>query len=124
MFDDDFRVKAVFDWEMARLGNPEFDLAWYLWFDKHFTEGIGVPRLSGFPSDAESIARWEEKVGRKAEHLEWYTVFTMVFFAAIMMRVVQSNIAHGADPDELGPMETNNLATQMLAKHFGLAAPE
>ncbi len=124
MFGDDFRVQAVFDWEMARIGNPEFDLAWYLWFDKHFTEAIGIPRLTGFTSDVEAIARWEELVGRKAEHLEWYTVFTMVWFAAIMMRVVQSNVAHGANPDELGPMETNNLATQMLAKHFGLPAPD
>lgn len=123
MFGDDYRVKAVFDWEMARIGNPEFDLAWYLWFDKHFTEGIGIPRLDGFPSDVESVARWESAVGRKAEHLEWYTVFTMVWFAAIMMRVVQSNVAHGADAAELAPMETNNLCTQMLAQHFGLEPP-
>jgi len=123
MFGDDFRVKAVFDWEMARIGNPEFDLAWYLWFDKHFSDGIGIPRLDGFPSDAESIARWEAQVGRRAEHLEWYTVLTMVWFAAIMMRVVQSNIAHGATPDDLLPMETNNLCTQMLARHFDLEPP-
>lgn len=124
MFGDDYRVRAVFDWEMARVGNPEFDLAWYLWFDKHFTDGIGIPRLPGFTPDGEAIARWEDLVGRKAEHLEWYTVFTMVWFAAIMMRVVQSNIAHGANPDELGPMETNNLATQMLAQHLGVPGPD
>ncbi len=123
MFDDEFRVKAVFDWEMARIGNPEFDLAWFMWFDKHFTVALGMPPLEGIPTDAESIAYWESLVGRKAEHVEWYTVLTMVFFAAIMMRLVQSNIAHGANADELEPMETNNLATQMLAKHFGLLAP-
>lgn len=125
MFDDDFKVKAVFDWEMVRLCNPEFDLAWYLWFDKHFTEAIGLPRLPGFPSDEECIERWESQMGRKAEHLEFYTVFTMTWFAEIMARVIQSNIAHGAPgAEDMIPMETNNLATQMLAKHFGLPAPE
>ncbi len=124
MFDDDYRVAGVFDWEMVRIANPEFDLAWYLWFDKHFTEAIGLPPIPGFPSDEECIARWEDHVGRKAEYLEFYTVFTMVFFSAIMMRVVVSNMAHGANVDEFAPMETNNTATQMLAKHFGLAAPE
>ncbi len=124
MFDDDFTVKAVFDWEMVRICNPEFDLAWYLWFDKHFTEAIGLPRLPGFPSDEECIERWETAVGRKAEHLEFYTVFTMVWFAEIMARVAQSNEAHGTATEELIAMETNNLATQMLAKHFGLPAPE
>jgi aminoglycoside phosphotransferase (APT) family kinase protein len=123
LFGEDYHVRAVFDWEMARIGNPEFDLAWYLWFDKHFSAGVGAPRLPGFPSDADMIARWEERMGRRAENLEWYTVFTMVFFAGIMMRVVQSNIAHGANPDELGPMETNNPCLQLLAAHFGLPAP-
>jgi aminoglycoside phosphotransferase (APT) family kinase protein len=124
LFDDRCRVQAVLDWEMARIGNPEFDLAWYLWFDRHFSEGIGVPRLGGFPSAAESIARWEDRMGRPAQHLEWYTVFTMVFFAGIMMRVIQSNIAHGASVDDFGPLETNNPCTQLLAQHFGLPAPE
>ncbi len=123
MFDTSGRVRAVLDWEMARIGNPEFDLAWFLWFDEHFSSGIGLPRLKGFASRADSIARWEARMGRPAEHLEWYTVLTMVFFAGIMMRVVQSNIAHGANPDEFGPMETNNPCTQMLAAHFGLAPP-
>ncbi len=125
MFDENFNVKAVFDWEMVRVGNPEFDLAWYLWFDKHFTDGIGLPRLPGFPSDEECIARWETAMGRKAEHLEFYTVFTMVWFASIMARVIQTNIEHGApDAQDMAPMETNNLCTQLLAKHFGLAPPE
>ncbi len=124
MFDDDFRVVAVLDWEMVRVANPEFDLAWYLWFDKHFTDVIGLPKVPGFPSDEESIAYWEDKVGRRAEHLEFYTVLTMAYFAAIMMRVMISNMAHGADPDEFAPMETNNTATQALAKHFGVDPPE
>ncbi len=124
MFDEDFTVKAVFDWEMVRVCNPEFDLAWYLWFDKHFSEAIGLARLPGFPSDEICIERWEQHMGRKAEHLEFYTVLTMVWFAAIMARVTQSSIAHGGNIDELSPMETNNPCTQMLAKHFNLDPPE
>jgi aminoglycoside phosphotransferase (APT) family kinase protein len=124
MFDDDFRVVGVLDWEMVRVANPELDLAWYMWFDKHFTDVIGLPKVPGFPSDEESIAHWEAKVGRKAEHIEYYTVLTMAFFAAIMMRVAISNMAHGGNVEELAPLETNNTATQALANHFGLAPPE
>jgi aminoglycoside phosphotransferase (APT) family kinase protein len=124
MFDPDFNVMAVLDWEMVRIANPEYDFAWYLWFDHHFTDVVGLPKVPGFPSDEESIAYWESKMGRKAEHLEWYTVLTMAYFAAIMSRVMISNMAHGGDVESMAPMETNNTATQALAKHFGLAPPE
>ena len=124
MFDADFNVLAVFDWEMVRIANPEYDFAWYLWFDHHFTDVVGLPKVPGFASDDESIAYWEQQMGRKAEHLEWYTVLTMAYFAAIMARVMISNMAHGGDVESMAPMETNNTVTQALAKHFGMDPPE
>ena len=44
---DDFRCAAVLDWEMASLGQPEMDLGWWLYFDRQFSEGLGVPRPAG-----------------------------------------------------------------------------
>ncbi len=39
----DFEVVAVLDWEMASLGPPEVDLAWFLFFERFFSEGLGTP---------------------------------------------------------------------------------
>jgi len=44
----DFDAAAVIDWEMATLAQPELDLGWWLYFDRQFTEGLGVERPSGF----------------------------------------------------------------------------
>ena len=51
---DDFRAAAVLDWEMASLGQPEMDLGWWLYFDRQFSEGLGVPRPAGFGSHEET----------------------------------------------------------------------
>ena len=47
MYDQDFDVVAVLDWEMAFLGDPESDLAWFLFMDWQHSEGVGIPRLEG-----------------------------------------------------------------------------
>ena len=53
----DGKCQAVLDWEMVTLGNPEQDLAWWLFLDRHHSEGIMTERLPGFPSREETIAR-------------------------------------------------------------------
>ncbi len=53
---DDFRAAAVVDWEMASLAQPELDLGWWLYFDRQFSEGLGVPRPAGFGSHEDTIA--------------------------------------------------------------------
>lgn len=40
---------AVLDWEGAVLGAPEEDLAWFMFLDRHHSEGVGAARLEGFP---------------------------------------------------------------------------
>src|SRR3546814_11782936 len=37
MFDDEGKVKALIDWELATLGPAELDLAWWLYFDDLFS---------------------------------------------------------------------------------------
>ncbi|RIL03942.1 MAG: phosphotransferase [Proteobacteria bacterium] len=87
MIFDGGRVAAVLDWEMATLGPAEMDLGWFLLLDRHHCEGIGVPRLDGFPARAASIARWEAGSGRRAEHVAFWELFAAYRFAAIMARV-------------------------------------
>ena len=40
---------AVVDWEMVTLGSPETDFGWAIFVDRHHSEGLGLPRLEGFP---------------------------------------------------------------------------
>src|SRR3546814_17109789 len=68
MFDDEGKVKALIDWELATLGPAELDLAWWLYFDDLFSRRFGLQRLKGLPTREESIAIWEAAVGRKAEN--------------------------------------------------------
>src|SRR6266542_1372452 len=62
---DGGRCVAVLDWEMASLGNPVSDLAWWIALDRCFSEGVGAERLAGFPERAATIARWEALTGRR-----------------------------------------------------------
>lgn len=122
IFDNDFRPRAVLDWEMASLGDPEMDLGWWLFLDRHFSEGVGVPNLPGFLKRDETIARWEQRTGRAADHLEFYEVFAGFRFAVIMIRVTQVLIADGVLPPG-HEMEWDNIPTQCLARMLGLPQP-
>ena len=116
---------AVLDWEMAGLGDPEQDLAWWLFLDRHHSEGVEAPRIPGLPSHAETVARYEEKMGRSVEHLDYYEIFAATHFSAIMMRVAQQLVHFGFMPEENGlAFEHNNVVTRLLAKSMGLPAPE
>lgn len=70
---DRYQPAAVLDWEMVCLGDPQQDLAWFVYFDRHHTEALGQPRLTGFPSYDDTVARWEALTGRTAHHLDYYT---------------------------------------------------
>ena len=86
---DGVECVAVLDWEMARLGDPVQDLAWWLASDRCFSEGLELERLAGFPGKEETIARWEESTGRKAHHFDYYTVLALTRFSMNMARVGQ-----------------------------------
>jgi aminoglycoside phosphotransferase (APT) family kinase protein len=118
----DFRPRAVLDWEMATLGQPELDLGWWLYFDRQFTEGLGVPRPPGFPSHEETIERYSALMGRPMENLEYYEVFSGFRFSVIMCRLTDLLVESGQLPADTD-MGTNNLATQFTAQLLGLPPP-
>jgi len=86
---DGAKCVAVLDWEMARLGDPVQDLAWWLASDRCFTEGLELERLPGFPSREQTIERWERTVGREAAYFDYYTVLALTRFSMNMARVGQ-----------------------------------
>src|SRR5260370_1625314 len=56
LFGRDHRVVAVLDWEMVTLADPMMDLAWWLFLDLHFHEGMPAARMEGFPTRDEMVA--------------------------------------------------------------------
>jgi aminoglycoside phosphotransferase (APT) family kinase protein len=75
-------VTAVFDWEMATIGDPLADIGWaeVLWaMPGSFTNAPGAPSVD------ELIARWERATGIRAQHREWYRAFQLYKMAVILL---------------------------------------
>jgi aminoglycoside phosphotransferase (APT) family kinase protein len=119
---DDFSCAAVLDWEMASLGQPEMDLGWWLYFDRQFSDGLGVPRPAGFGSHDETIGRYADLLGRPMQDIFYYEVFSGFRFAVVMLRLSDLLMGSNILPQE-SDMGTNNLATQLLATMLELPAP-
>ena len=82
------RLAAIFDWEMATIGDPLADVGYML---MHWTEpgdAMGKFNLNnvtlrpGFPTRAELTARYEERSGRPVRTLDWYV--TLALWKAIV----------------------------------------
>jgi aminoglycoside phosphotransferase (APT) family kinase protein len=79
---DPDRVKSIFDWDMATLGEPLVDLGVLLnyWPDPADIDGarpLHVPGLErmGLPSRAEVVARYAERTGIDAGAVPWFEAF-------------------------------------------------
>jgi aminoglycoside phosphotransferase (APT) family kinase protein len=122
MFDDEGNCIAVLDWEMVTLADPMMDLAWWLFLDKHFHEGMPAPRLEGFPTREQMLAHYEEITGWRPHDIEFYEVFGGLRFAVVMMRVTAMVVEFGLMPPDTD-MGTNNTVTRLLAAMLGLPSP-
>jgi aminoglycoside phosphotransferase (APT) family kinase protein len=123
LFADDLSVAAVLDWEMAALGPGEVDLGWWLFMDRFYSEGLGVPRLAGLPDRAATVAHYESRRGRVVRDLEYYEVLAAVRMAVVIIRSTDKQVEYGV-LDPATTMGTNNPATQLLAEMLGLPVPE
>ena len=115
-------VRAVLDWEMVHLGDPVGDLAWFIWLDRHFSEGIGIGRLPGFDGYDETVARWEGLTGRRADALKWYQVLAGLGFAAIMVRLSRLLVEFDLFPSDSDFEHTNPAVTLLAAELSRLGA--
>jgi aminoglycoside phosphotransferase (APT) family kinase protein len=78
------RLVAIFDWEMATIGDPLADLGYLctLWVDRDdpplgMFELSAVTREEGFPRREELIARYEERSGRSMTDIRWYQTLAL-----------------------------------------------
>ncbi|MEN8182133.1 MAG: phosphotransferase family protein [Myxococcota bacterium] len=116
------RCVAVLDWEMATLGNPVQDLAWWIFMDHHHSAGCDAPRLEGMPDREATLARWAELTGLPPRHVEYYEVFAAFRFSVIMIRIAQQLVFYELLPED-SSFESDNTATRLLASMLGLSAP-
>jgi aminoglycoside phosphotransferase (APT) family kinase protein len=78
----DGEVSAVYDWEMAGLGDPMTDIGWMelLWtMPGSFTTVEGAPDTDWF------VARWEARTGLRAHDRPWYRAQQAYKMSAIML---------------------------------------
>jgi len=115
-------VAGVLDWEMAFLGDPEADLAWWLFMDWFASGGYGVARLDGMPERGETVARYEELTGRPVRNLFYNEVFAGMRFGVIMVRVAAMMRFRGL-PLPVPDFASNNPATRKLTEILELAPP-
>jgi aminoglycoside phosphotransferase (APT) family kinase protein len=86
------RLVAIFDWEMATVGDPLADLGYLcaLWVQRDDPElsGLfefgGITRREGFLTRAELVARYEQRSGRSMTDIRWYRTLAL-WKAAVFM---------------------------------------
>lgn len=80
-FGPDGRILAIFDWELATLGDPLADLGWLIstWQrpgDPHPPTTPGPSTVDGFPGAAEIAERYARAGGRDVAALPYYVAFS------------------------------------------------
>ena len=82
VFDEERRVRAVLDWDLASIGPAEMDLGWHFGLE-YMMESLFGQRVEGFPRRDNAVARYEEASGRALSDLDWHEVFALVRALAI-----------------------------------------
>jgi aminoglycoside phosphotransferase (APT) family kinase protein len=77
------RLVAIFDWEMATIGDPLADVGYLLMHWTQPGDALGkfnahnVTLRPGFPTRAELTARYEERSGHPVGTLDWYVTLAL-----------------------------------------------
>ena len=100
-----FAPACVTDFEAAAIVPPEFDLGWWLMFDRWSHDHIGGPRLEGEPSLEEQrdhYRSYAQSSGVCSEvpeaNIFYQEVFAAARYAAIVVRVMNRSVARGELP--------------------------
>ncbi|NOT54540.1 MAG: phosphotransferase family protein [Deltaproteobacteria bacterium] len=86
------KLVAIFDWEMATLGDPLADLGWVMTYwgptgdppEPEPKESNHITSQPGFHSREELVARYEEKTGRTMKHFAFYHCLAVWKLAIIL----------------------------------------
>ena len=81
------RLIAIFDWEMATIGDPLADVGYMMLHWRQADDDDSkfalqsVTALPGFPSRRELVTLYEQRSGRSIDHLDWYV--TLAYWKAV-----------------------------------------
>jgi aminoglycoside phosphotransferase (APT) family kinase protein len=90
MFNDDFEVAAVMDWEQPSLGGALHDLAWWTTLGETMHGATAdKPHLEGAWTREATIALWREITGVPTDDIEWYEDFTRLKIACLGLRTAR-----------------------------------
>jgi aminoglycoside phosphotransferase (APT) family kinase protein len=92
MFDDDFRVAAVLDWEQPSLGGALHDLGWWLASERRQTVQQGLAPLQGMGARDETLALWRETCGKSTDDVEWYEAFAGFKMECLGVRMLSAGM--------------------------------
>jgi aminoglycoside phosphotransferase (APT) family kinase protein len=99
MFDAEFEVVAVMDWEQPSLGGALHDLSWWLYISNMMHGPTPErPHLEGMGTREETIALWHECTGIPTDDIEWYEDFTALKLSCTGLRLSQLSGKFGYDP--------------------------
>jgi aminoglycoside phosphotransferase (APT) family kinase protein len=115
MFDDERRVVAVLDWELASLGPPEMDVAWFVALDELTAKATGA-RAEGFEDRSAVLARYEARLGRPLVDLRWHEIFALVRSIAINDKLARLVTAAGGTAP--GGFGDDNLMLPYVARRI------
>jgi aminoglycoside phosphotransferase (APT) family kinase protein len=96
----DFTCVCVTDFEAVALAPPEYDLGWWLMFDRWSHETMGLSHLPGEPSRDEQRAIYERALGRDVGDTLYYEVLAAARYCAIVVRVMNRTVARGQAPPD------------------------
>jgi aminoglycoside phosphotransferase (APT) family kinase protein len=118
IFDDDFNVAAVLDWEQASLAGCIQDLGWWLALDQFMSTEIGVKRLEGLGTREQTIGLWQELTGLPTDDLQWFEAYAAFKCAILAMRMMRMDrkFTPGNTPGNSSP-------TRWLARFLDLPPP-
>jgi aminoglycoside phosphotransferase (APT) family kinase protein len=105
-------VAAVIDWEMATIGDPEYDLASLHLSDLRAQDGAEGVALPGTPSAEELIALYERHSGRRVRNFHYAMVFATFWRGSVQIAVMRHMRARGVDIDDA--LFVDNFPTRTL----------
>ena len=103
---DPDRVRSIFDWDMATLGDPLVDLGTLLnyWPDPSDVDGdrpLHVPGMEhmGLPSRGEVVARYADRTGFDVSSVAWFEAFATWKTAVVLEQLYQRHVrGESTDP--------------------------
>lgn len=122
LFGDAEAVTGVLDWEGCALGPAELDLGWFVFINRMYTEGLGIPAPPGFPDRATTVARYEQLAGRGMKDFDYYEILGGLRVSTIIMRIATMMIEKGMLPADAA-MPISNPASNVLAHLLDVPAP-